>query len=70
MGIFEPITHKTEIEEIYAEAESIQNDSIDRFNEAKENAELKLEEYGKQKVLVFGKRISTFCSRQKILKQH
>lgn len=68
MGIFESVTHKNEIEEIYAEAESIQNDSIDRFNEAKENAELKLEEYGKQKVLVFGKRISTFCSNFKVFK--
>lgn len=68
MGIFEPITHKTEIEEIYAEAESIQNDSINRFNNAKEAAESKLEQYGKQKVLVFGKCISAFCSNLKVFK--
>lgn len=68
MGILEPITHKKEIEEIYSEAESIQNNSINRFNYAKEEAESKLEQYGKQKVLVFGNCISSFCSNFKAFK--
>ncbi len=68
MGIFEPIIHKKEIEEIYSEAESIQNNSINRFNRAKEQAESKLEQYGKQKVMVFGNCISTFCSIFKAFK--
>ena len=68
MGIFEPITHKKEIEEIYSEAESIQNNSINRFNDAKQEAESKLEQYGKQKVLVFGNCISAFCSNFKVFK--
>lgn len=68
MGILEPVTHKKEIEEIYSEAESIQNNSINRFNYAKEEAESKLEQYGKQKVLVFGNCISSFCSNFKTFK--
>lgn len=68
MGILELITHKKEIEEIYSKAESIQNNSINRFNYAKEMAESKLEEYGEQKVLVFGNCISNFCSVFKTFK--
>ncbi|MDY3904639.1 MAG: hypothetical protein SO007_05585 [Candidatus Enteromonas sp.] len=68
MGILEPITHKQEIEEIYSKAEFIQSKSINRFNDAKEKAESKLEEYGKQKVLVFGNCISNFCSIFKTFK--
>lgn len=62
MGLFEPITHKEEIEETLARAQSIQEDSINRFNRAKKNAEDKLNNYGKTKFEVYNNYLSTFLS--------
>lgn len=60
MGLFEPITHKEEIERTLSRAQSVQNDSIERFNRAKTDAENKLSKYGETKLKVYNDSLATF----------
>ena len=68
MGLLEPITHKDEIEDILSQAQRIQNNSINRFNSAKANAEKALDTYGKTKIEIYSGSISDFLDSFKTFK--
>ena len=68
MGLFEGITHKEEIESILSQAQSIQNNSVERFNHAKSNAESKLQKYGETKLDVYNNSLTNFLSYFSVFK--
>lgn len=68
MGLLEPITHKKEIEEILSEARTAQDEAVDRFNCAKENAENDLTRFGETKINIYSTSITDFLYYFKFFK--